>query len=90
MLGRLERFKRYPAFARFDRQQGIAYVRFVMNRDGRVLSARIERSSGYALLDEETLALVRRAEPLPKPPPEVAGDTLELVVPVEFSLNRRR
>ncbi len=60
-----------------------------MDRDGKVLSARIEKSSGYDLLDEETLALIERAQPLPKPPPDVAGNPIELVVPIEFFLHRR-
>lgn len=43
-------------------------------------------SSGSPELDAETLALVRRAEPLPAPPPEVLGNPLTLTVPVRFSL----
>ena len=57
-----------------------------MDRDGRVLGSWLERSSGAAALDEETLELIKRAEPLPKPPAEVAGETVQLVVPVEFLL----
>jgi len=55
-----------------------------MDRGGRVLSASLERSSGFAELDREAMSLPNRAQPLPKPPEERAGDTLELVVPVEF------
>jgi protein TonB len=86
LLGRLEQFKRYPRSAQSRHQQGVAYLRFTMDRNGKVLSAKIDRSSGFALLDEETLALIHRAEPLPIPPPEVPGDPIELVVPVEFFL----
>ena len=84
VLGALNKVKRYPREASFRRQQGVPYIRFVMNRNGEVLSVRLERSSGFRALDNEALALPRRAAPLPKPPKEVAGDTLELVVPVEF------
>ncbi len=90
LLGRLERAKRFPESARFRRQQGMVLLRFTMDRAGTVVSARIEKSSGYEALDEETLALVRRAQPLPRPPAEVPGATIELVVPVEFFLNRQR
>ena len=86
VLGRLEKFKQYPEDARFHHQQGVAYLRFTMNRQGQVLSASIDRSSGNAALDAEALALVRRAQPLPKPPADVPGDRLELVAPIEFSL----
>jgi protein TonB len=57
-----------------------------MDRQGHVLSAQIAKSSGYESLDDETLALVHRAEPLPPPPAEVPGETLSLTVPVQFFL----
>lgn len=84
VLGQLEKFKRYPYGAQSRRQQGMPYIRFAMDRNGKVLSSRLERSSGHPDLDAEAVALPRRAQPFPKPPPEVAGDTIELVAPVEF------
>lgn len=77
---------RYPTAARQRRQQGTVYVRFVMDRGGHVLSSQIERSSRFPLLDEEGLALLARAQPLPAPPADVAGDQIQLVVPIVFSL----
>ena len=84
VLGALNKVKRYPFAAQSRRQQGVPYIRFVIDRNGRVVSSRIERSSGFGALDQEAVNLPRRAQPLPKPPAEVAGDTIELVVPVEF------
>jgi protein TonB len=86
LLSRLEQLKRYPSAAQFNRDQGVAYLRFAMDRQGRVLSASIDRSSGFALLDQETLALIHRAEPLPPPPPQVPGNPIVLTVPVRFFL----
>lgn len=88
LMMKLNEAKRYPFGARRYRQEGVAYLRFVMDREGNVLSANIERSSGYPLLDEETLALIERAQPLPKPPESMASESFEIVVPVEFFLNR--
>lgn len=86
VLAALDRKKQFPRDAQFRREQGVPYIRFVMNRDGKVLSSRLERSSGFRALDNEAVALPRRAQPLPKPPEDVGGDTIELVVPVEFFL----
>ncbi|GEK96382.1 hypothetical protein GKA01_15790 [Gluconobacter kanchanaburiensis NBRC 103587] len=86
LLARLERFKRYPAAAQSIRQEGTSLLHFVMDRKGHVLSASLSRSAGYDLLDAETLALIRRAEPLPIPPDSVQGDPLSLTVPIEFYL----
>lgn len=88
LLAHLERNKRYPSQARSRRQQGLPYVRFVVTREGKVLSARLERSSGYEALDAEALALFERAQPLPAFTPEMEEETLEAVVPIQFSLRR--
>lgn len=80
----LERYKRYPPLAIARRQQGISHVRFAMTRDGGVAWARLERPSGHVRLDDEALALMERAQPLPPPPPDVGGQTLEIVVPIAF------
>lgn len=88
LLRHLERHKRYPSEAQRSRHEGVTYVRFVMDRRGMVLSARIERPSGHASLDQEGLELLQRAQPLPALPPDQPGDTLELIVPVQFFLRR--
>jgi len=89
LLAHLQRYRRYPRQAERLRQQGISHVRFLVDRQGRISQPRIEHASGYRLLDEETLATVRRASPAPPPPPEVKGNPVEVVVPVSFYLRRR-
>jgi protein TonB len=89
LLAHLEQNKRYPASALSRRQQGVTHVRFVMNRGGRVLTARVERSSGHPALDRAALDMLTRAQPLPRPPAEILAEPIELVVPVEFFVGRR-
>lgn len=84
VLAALNAAKRYPREARRNRQQGMPWLRFVIDREGRVRTVRLERSSGFDPLDREALALPLRAQPLPKPPANIGGDRIELVVPVEF------
>lgn len=88
LLRHLERHKRYPAEAQRNRSEGVTYVLFTMTRDGRVLNARTERSAGTPALDREGLELLTRAEPLPPLPQDQPGDTLRLVVPVQFFMRR--
>jgi protein TonB len=88
VLASLDKVKRYPAAAEIRRQQGVPYIRIAIDRQGRVLEARLERSSGISTLDREALELPRRAQPLPRPPADIAGERIELVVPVEFYLRR--
>jgi protein TonB len=82
----LERNKRYPAAAQSRREQGVAQVFFSLDRKGRVVESRIVRSSGAVALDEEALALLRRAQPFPAPPAELAGERVDLSVPIRFNL----
>lgn len=89
LLGHLQQHRRYPRQSERLRQQGVAYVRFAVARDGRVSAPRIDRSSGFGLLDQETLDTVQRASPVPVPPAEVAGDPVEVMVPVAFYLRGR-
>ncbi|HUD51827.1 TonB family protein [Parvibaculum sp.] len=83
LASHLERFKRYPYAARRRHQTGTVYLSFSMDRQGRVIAAAIDRSSGHEALDDEVMAMIRRAEPLPPPPPEVPT---RLVVPMSFTL----
>lgn len=88
LLRHLEKHKRYPSDAQRNRMEGVTYVLFIMTRDGRILDARIERSAGNSVLDREGLELLRRAEPLPPLPQDQLGETLRLVVPVQFFMRR--
>jgi protein TonB len=82
----LARFKRYPVQAQQRGEQGVALVRFVMNHAGMVLSVVVVRGSGHADLDQEALQWIERAQPLPRPPPEITRDPIELVIPLHFEL----
>jgi protein TonB len=86
LIGRLQQAKRYPAMARARDEQGVATITFTMDRQGHVVSVALTRSSGSAALDEEAVALIHRAEPLPALPPEMRGDTITLTAPISFVL----
>lgn len=82
----LERNKRYPESAQSRHEQGVAQVFFTIDRQGRVVDSRVVRSAGAAALDAEALALLNRAQPFPPPPPQFAGDRVNLTVPIRFNL----
>lgn len=81
LMAHLNRYKRYPPGA----GAGTASVAFTINRSGEVLSARLIGSSGDSALDEEVVALVRRASPVPAPPPDFGSGSITLTVPIRFS-----
>lgn len=84
VLAHLDRHKRYPVIAERQRQQGVVYIQFTMDRAGRVLSSSIVRRSSHPMLDREALAMLQRAQPLPLPPADEAGDTFQIATHVNF------
>jgi periplasmic protein TonB len=82
----LERNKRYPADARNRHQQGTVQLAFSIDREGRVVGSRIVTSSGSPALDKEALDLAKRASPFPPPPRELAGEQINLSVPIRFNI----
>jgi protein TonB len=69
----LQRFKR-PAKGR-----GTAVVSFTVNRNGKVVASRIARSSGSSAVDDEALAMIARAQPMP-PFPAIISEAEETFV----------
>lgn len=64
---------------------GSASVRFSIDRGGRLLSASLAGSAGNASLDQEAVALVRRAS-LPPAPADVPGATFTFTIPIRFTI----
>jgi periplasmic protein TonB len=86
LVAHIERFKRYPPEARARGDQGLARVAFTVDRDGWVRAPRIVQSSGSAELDREALAMLARAQPVPRPPDRVSADGFSFVIPVRFNI----
>ena len=87
LLAHLQRYRRFPARARAARQEGTVQVRFRMNRAGAVLSASVQKGSGFSTLDMAALDTLKRAQPLPAIPAD-RPDIVELTIPVEFYIGR--
>lgn len=86
LVGQIGRQQRYPAAARAKQEQGITHLVFTIDRAGRLLEDRVVASSGSSVLDAEALAMLKRAQPFPPPPPELPGEQIMLPVPISFSL----
>jgi periplasmic protein TonB len=82
LIAHLDRHKRYPA----QREQKTAeiVISFVLDRTGHVLSTSIAKGSGDIAFDQAALAMVRRSDPVPQPPPLVADEGLNFTLPVIF------
>lgn len=84
VAAQLQRYKQYPGSSKAANEQGVARILFALDRSGRLLSVRLTKSSGFAALDAETLAVVRRAQPFPPFPPDKPGSSDSFNVPISF------
>jgi len=89
LLGHLEKHRRYPRQAQRSRLQGVSRMRFSVDRQGHISNPRVAESSGHQILDEEALATLLRASPVPAPPPDIPGDPVEVMIPVSFFMRGR-
>jgi periplasmic protein TonB len=74
--------RRQQSGARSGGATGSGAVTFSITGSGSVTSVRLARSTGTAVLDQEILAMVRRASPFPAPPD---GQPKSFTVPLNFT-----
>jgi protein TonB len=80
----IRRHTRYPSEARSRRAEGSPNVTFTVDSSGRVVTARLARSSGDDDLDRAALGALQGAS-VPAPPPEL-GARVTRTAPFVFSL----
>ncbi len=76
----------YPRSALAKQIEGSAKVRVTIDRSGKVMKYEVVKATGFKVLDNEIGRLMRRIDPLPKPPAEVADAGLTFVVPLTWAL----
>ncbi len=56
------RYKRYPRFARDNGWEGKVELHLEIGADGAIASLRVAHGTGYSILDQQALEMVRSAE----------------------------
>jgi periplasmic protein TonB len=84
LVAHLQRFKRWPAGAEARGENGKAFVAFTVTRSGGVSGARLTKSTGYASLDQEALAWIQRAQPMPSFPAEMREASMSFTAPLNW------
>jgi TonB family protein len=80
-----ELHKRYPKVSR--NKQATVKVSLVLNRLGHVVSLAVAESSGDPLYDEAAMSMIRRSDPVPRPPAALTDDTFSYSLDVNFKGN---
>jgi protein TonB len=79
-------YKRYPAQAMQNGWTGKVEIRLVIGANGMIQSAAIKTSTGFSLLDETALDMIKKAKPRVQIPPALRGKEFTVDVPVIFDL----
>jgi periplasmic protein TonB len=87
LAAHLDKYKRYPPDR--SRQSAQIVIRLVLDRTGHVVSASVMKSAGDSAFDDAALDMMRRADPVPPPPPLVADEGLSFSLPVIFRVKPR-
>jgi TonB family protein len=88
LVAYLNKNLRYPPER--DQKAAQVLVTFEINRVGKVMSVRVEKSSGDVAFDAAAIAMVRRSDPLPPPPPLQADESLIYTVPAVFNVKTKK
>jgi protein TonB len=85
---RIEWYKRYPLIAQVKGMQGDVVLEVTFDEKGKVITSRINKSSGNEYLDQGGLDTIENAAPFPAPPIELLeSNKLTVLVPIYFRLS---
>jgi protein TonB len=86
IIAAAKRYKKYPRLALDNNWEGQAEIRMVIGTDGTIASISIKTGSGFEVLDQQALEMIRKAKPLAPIPAQLRGKGFTVDVPVVFSL----
>ena len=81
----ISNFKKYPRIAQRRVWEGDILLEITLNKNSKVLDIKIISESRYDVLNKEAIAMIKRAQPLPKAK-NINSETFKVFVPVAFKL----
>lgn len=81
----IEQLKQYPVAARLNRWEGKVVLRAVILDDGNLADLRVAKSSGYEVLDQDALEILRQTAPIKLPQP-LGRPQIVIHVPISYQL----
>ena len=81
----ISNFKKYPRIAQRRVWEGDILLEITLNKNSKVMDIKIISESRYGVLNKEAIAMIKRAQPLPKAK-NINSETFKVFVPVAFKL----
>lgn len=79
--------KKYPPMAQRLKLTGTVWILLEIQRDGTILHASVDKSSGHEILDDAALKAALNAVPIPPFPESVTAQTRKIRIPYKYALN---
>lgn len=86
LWNKIEELKRYPTLAKVNHWEGRVVVSAVIRDDGEVMGVQIAETSGRAVLDEEAMAVMKKASPLRLKHP-LGQRQITILIPISYRLD---
>lgn len=80
----------YPQESIDKRQQGVAFLKIIVNRDGTIEDVNLIRDSGFERLDREAIAAIFKGQPYGALPPDYPDAQLTINAYFEYILGQSR
>ena len=82
----ISQFRFYPRAAADNNQRGRVVARLTISRDGRLIDVKVDKSSGWPIIDAAEVEAIRKAAPFPPVPADMPGDPLTLILASNYDL----
>lgn len=86
VIGAAKKYKRYPAQALEKGWQGRVEIRMIIGANGMIQAVNVKTSSGFEILDNQAVDMVKKAKPLAPIPAALRGKEFTVDIPVIFDL----
>jgi TonB family protein len=84
-------FKNHQVYPDVQKTKSVKVkVAIVLNRLGRVLNVAVLESSGDRLYDEAAMAMIRRSDPVPRPPAKLTDEQFNYALDVSFDKSKEK
>jgi len=83
---KIESCRRYPNWAKKQGFEGVSYLTFTVLSSGMIQDVKIIHSSGFAILDNEAVSTIKRANPFLPIPKDTNASFIQMEVSLVFSL----
>lgn len=86
LVSHIQKFKKYPDESKKRGEYGLTVASFEIDRKGKLLRSKLIKRTCFDDLNDETIAMLKRAEPFPPVPETLKRERMNFSVPMRYSI----